>query len=117
MPWSKKSIMDERYCAIRAYMTRNFSKVEICQAYDISRPTLDKWIKRFHVGGRPSLVDRTSRPRTCPNKTSVDVETLIFYLSKKKDWQAHKINSHLSNISQNPNHLNPSLKQNAILSH
>jgi transposase-like protein len=35
----------------------------------ISRPTADKWWRRFAAQGYEGLVDRSSRPRRCPHQT------------------------------------------------
>ena len=95
MPWSETTIMDERYCAIRELLTGNFSKTELCQSYNISRPTLDKWINRYHAEGFHGLFDRSSKPISCPHKTPTEIENLILDLNQRKGWQAHKIHSHL----------------------
>ena len=58
MPWSENKNMDLRFASIKEYHTGNFSKTEICSIYGISRPTFDKWLKRFDMEGWEGMKDR-----------------------------------------------------------
>jgi transposase InsO family protein len=46
----------------------------------ISRPTAYKWWRRWRDEGAAGLVDRSSRPRTCPHRTSPRIEQQIVKL-------------------------------------
>lgn len=46
----------------------------------ISRPTAYKWWRRWQVDGLEGLVDRSSRPRCCPHRTSDEMEAQIVAL-------------------------------------
>jgi transposase-like protein len=43
----------------------------------ISRPTAYKWWRRWQDDGERGLVDRSSRPRSCPHRTPPEVESAI----------------------------------------
>jgi transposase len=43
----------------------------------ISRPTAYKWWRRWQELGVDGLVDRSSRPRSCPHQTSTEVQAAI----------------------------------------
>ena len=43
----------------------------------ISRPTAYKWWHRWDEFGTEGLVDRSSRPRSCPHRTSAAIEVQI----------------------------------------
>jgi len=43
----------------------------------ISRPTAYKWWRRWQDEGEAGLVDRSSRPRSCPHRTSPEMEAQI----------------------------------------
>jgi len=43
----------------------------------ISRPTAYKWWRRWQDDGEAGLVDRSSRPRSCPHQTSPELEAQI----------------------------------------
>jgi len=46
----------------------------------ISRPTAYKWWRRWQDVGEAGLVDRSSRPRSCPHQTPPEVEAAIVEL-------------------------------------
>ena len=58
----------------------------IAEQLGISRATVHKWVRRHREEGWPGLVDRSSRPRTCPTRTPVQVEAAILALRR----QAHR---------------------------
>ena len=43
-----------------------WSPAAAAEAAGVSRATCYKWVKRYLSEGEPGLVDRSSRPRTCP---------------------------------------------------
>jgi transposase InsO family protein len=43
----------------------------------VSRTCAWRWWRRYQAEGRPGLVDRSSRPRSCPHRTPACVETRI----------------------------------------
>jgi transposase InsO family protein len=49
----------------------------------ISRPTAYKWWHRFEAEGTAGLVDRSSRPRSCPHQTPAELEAAIVELRQK----------------------------------
>jgi transposase InsO family protein len=95
MPWSENSKMDARFAAIKEYHTGNYTKSCICEIYGISRPTFDKWLKRFDQNGWNGLQDLTSRPHSSPSRTSKRIRNMILRLNEKKGWQNKKIHGHL----------------------
>ena len=46
----------------------------------ISRPTAYKWWRRWQDDGEAGLIDRSSRPRSCPHQTSPEIEAQIVEL-------------------------------------
>jgi transposase InsO family protein len=48
----------------------------------ISRPTAYKWWRRWQDDGEAGLVDRSSRPRSCPHRTSPELEAQIAELRR-----------------------------------
>ena len=65
-----------RNLAVQRYLAGH--KVsDVAAQLGISRTTVYKWIARFHAEGPAGLVDRSSRPRTSPRRTSLLVELTI----------------------------------------
>jgi transposase InsO family protein len=49
----------------------------------ISRPTAYKWWRRWQADGLQGLVDRSSRPRSCPHQTGPQIEAAIVGLRRE----------------------------------
>jgi len=52
-------------------------QAHIAKAMGISRKCVKKWLDRYAVEGAGGLQDRSSRPRTCPSRTSRQVEDRV----------------------------------------
>ena len=67
-----------------------WKQAHIAKAMGISRQCVKKWIDRHRVEGEAGLADRSSRPRSCPSRTSLEVETQIVELRLRErrgpDW-------------------------------
>ena len=65
-------------------------KAHIAKAMGISRRCVAKWLARFAAEGEAGLADRSSRPRSCPGRTSAQVEARIVELRRRErrgpDW-------------------------------
>ena len=65
-------------------------QAHIAKAMGISRQCVKKWIDRYAAEGEAGLHDRSSRPHTCPRRTSATVERRIVALRRKErrgpDW-------------------------------
>jgi len=58
------------------YHLRGHTKRETCIKHEISRPTLDSWLKRYD-GRRESLADKSKKPRRSPKQCRADEEQLV----------------------------------------
>ena len=58
MPWKETSAMDQRIQLIADWLSGAYTKRELCRAYEISRPTADKWIARYAARGAPAEARR-----------------------------------------------------------
>jgi transposase InsO family protein len=59
-------------------------QAHIAAAMGISRKCVRTWIIRFEAEGEAGLVDRSSRPRTSPRRTSAEVEDRIIELRSQQ---------------------------------
>ncbi|MDG9715000.1 helix-turn-helix domain-containing protein, partial [Streptomyces sp. DH10] len=50
----------------------------------ISRPTAHKWIRRWQSEGESGLIDRSSRPRTTPHRTTAATEARVCRLRQSR---------------------------------
>ncbi len=81
MPWKEKSVEQMREEFVKRVLSKEKSKSELCREYGISRPTGDKWIKRFLQ--EDDLSDKSRAPFKTANKTSVEMEHFIVDYRKK----------------------------------
>lgn len=75
MPWKDKGLTMMREEFVKRALAHETSKSALCKEYNISRPTGDKWIKRY-LNNEP-LSDKSKKPFKTVNKTSDDMEKLI----------------------------------------
>ena len=62
----------------------------VAKELGISRQCAHRWIARYRVEGDAGLLDRSSRPRTCPRRTPGSVEERVLQLRRDQrrgqDW-------------------------------
>lgn len=75
MPWEKT--MDQRIRAMMDVLNNGFLKVSVCKDLGISRPTLDKWLRRYEQEGVEGLRDRSRAPHHHPNTVDAQTEEMI----------------------------------------
>jgi len=96
MPWKETCAMQQRQAFIEAWLSREFSKSELCRRFGISRPTGDKWIERFCVEGSQGLVERSRAPHNRVNQTATRlVETILSTKHRYPSWGAVPIRDKL----------------------
>ena len=75
----------------RDYLSGQWSMSELCDRYQISRPTGYKWIDRLETEGLKAVDDRCRAPNRHPNRTPEHVECEILVLREKYGWGATKL--------------------------
>ena len=73
MPWQETCVMTLKEELIHLWMA-GVSKTELSRAFKISRPTVDKWLKRYHEYGMNGLQERSRRPNHSPAAISDDIK-------------------------------------------
>jgi transposase InsO family protein len=61
-----------RLTMVRRVIEQGWSFTEAAEAAGVSERTACKWVGRFRAEGEAGLVDRSSEPRSVPNRTSED---------------------------------------------
>lgn len=77
MPWEQTTAMDQRVQFIADWLSGDYFKIELCKAYGISRPTADKWIKRYQEGGVIALEELSHAAHYHPNATLEPIRKMI----------------------------------------
>jgi len=75
----------------RDYASGQWSMSELCDRYQISRPTGYKWVDRIENEGLKAVKDRSRAPLGQPNRTPEQVEREILALREKYGWGASKL--------------------------
>ena len=81
MPWKEKSVEKMREEFVKRVLSEEKSKSALCREYGISRPTGDKWIKRYQ--NDETLSDKSRAPFKTVNKTPEEMEKFIVDYRKK----------------------------------
>jgi transposase InsO family protein len=84
--------MDQRVRFLADWLRGGVSKRALCEAYGISRPTGDKWIRRYEAEGVQGLADRSRAPRRRPNATAEALRQRIVETKlAHQDWGPKKV--------------------------
>jgi len=75
----------------RDYASGQWSMSELCDRYQISRPTGYKWIDRLETEGLKAVEDRSRAPNRPPNRTPAHLEREILVLRGKYGWGATRL--------------------------
>ena len=75
-PWSRLLLV-ERVAAGRP-------AAHVAAEMGISRATAYKWLARYRAEGGAGLLDRSSRPRSCPTRTDPVLEAAILALRRDR---------------------------------
>ena len=98
MPWKQREIFDMRSEAVTQALNHEKSKADICRFFNISRPTLDKWIRRYQEEGASGLHDCSRRPHSQPKRTSeTHTDLILATRAKFLCWGAKKLREFLIN--------------------
>ncbi len=75
----------------RDYASGQWSMSELCDRFQISRPTGYKWVDRIEQEGLKAVADRSRAPGWHPNRTPEHVERELLALRDKYGWGATKL--------------------------
>jgi transposase InsO family protein len=65
---------------------------QLCQEFQISRPTGYEWCRRYQTGGYRAVVEKSRRPRHSPQQTCPAMEQRVVELRQQRpDWGAGKL--------------------------
>lgn len=91
MPIVERTIVDIREEIARLALDERYTVTEVAERYGVSRPTVRLWRDRYREGGRAGLVDHSHAARSCPHRTSEQIEALIVAERGRYGWGSKKI--------------------------
>ena len=92
MPWKDTTTMEQKVEFIHEWLSNQYTITVLCEAFEITRPTAYRLIKRYEEIGIPGLLEKSKAPLNHPNRTKKEVEKAIIDLRKDhRRWGAKKI--------------------------
>jgi transposase InsO family protein len=92
VPWNVRGKVELRLEFVKRVVVGGEPISRLCKEYGITRPTGYLWLRRYQETRKiQSLVDRSHRPKTCPNRTDTQIETRVVELRNKYGWGADKL--------------------------
>ena len=92
MPWRESCCVDERLRFIADWLECEWTVVELCERYAVSRKTAYKWIERYRQEGPVGLAGRSSAPLRHGRATSDEVAgAILAQKAARPSWGPRKI--------------------------
>jgi len=92
MAWGTVDIDEQRIRFVVRASRREKTMRELCQEFQISRPTGYDWLRRYQGGGMAAVVEKSRRPHRSPGRTPALVEQRVIELRHERpDWGARKL--------------------------
>src|SRR6516225_8278995 len=92
MPWRESCAMDERVRFISDHLKGDWTMIELCERYEISRKTGYKWLDRYRAEGPEGLAERSRAPHAHGLATpDYLVEAIVGLRRERPSWGPRKI--------------------------
>jgi transposase len=87
-----KDVAEQRTRFVVAASRREKPMVQLCQEFEISRPTGYGWLKRYQQQGVAGLKELSRRPHHSPNQMQAEIQQRVVELRQQRpDWGARKL--------------------------
>lgn len=85
-------VQEQRVRFVVAAGRREKPFTELCQEFEISRPTGYLWLKRYQQSGVAGIAEKSRRPERSPERTPAKLEQQVVQVRKRyPDWGARKL--------------------------
>ena len=92
MAWGNVDIDEQRVRFVVSASRGEQSMRQLCEEFQISRPTGYQWLRRYQVGGIAGVVEKSRRPRHSPRQTAAEIVHRVIALREQRpDWGARKL--------------------------
>jgi len=76
-------VAEQRYRAVLEVLDEGATVTDVARRYGVARQTVHGWLRRYAAdGGLAGLVDRSSRPESCPHQMSAVTEARVLGLRR-----------------------------------
>jgi transposase-like protein len=76
-------LVEQRYAAVKDVLDNDASVTDVARRNGVSRSAVHEWLVKYAKHGLAGLVDKTSRPASCPHQMDVLVEARIVELRRE----------------------------------
>jgi transposase len=95
-------VVEQRYQAVLEVLG-GATVVDVARRYGVARQTVHGWLRRYADQGLAGLVDKSSKPDTCPHQTPAMVEARIVEMRRvHPGWGPRTIVYHLGREGVEP---------------
>ena len=92
MAWGTVNVDEQRIRFVVCASRREKTMQQLCEEFQISRPTGYEWLRRYQTGGIAGVVEKSRRPRHSPGQTAAEIEQRVVELRQQRpDWGARKL--------------------------
>jgi transposase InsO family protein len=99
VPWSEKSIMEQRQEFVMLFEQEGVNRRELCRRFGISPMTAYELARRYRQEGEAGLADRSRRPHHSPERTPAGMEELVLAVRDEHPvWGGRKIRRRLQDL-------------------
>jgi transposase InsO family protein len=96
-------LVELRYRAVLEVLNDGASVTDVARRYGVGRQTVHKWLKRYASEGLGGLIDKSSRPDTCPHQMPPHVEARVVEMRRlHPGWGPRTILNRLIRESTQP---------------
>jgi len=96
-------LVEQRYKAVLEVLDGALSVTDVARRYGVGRQTVHTWLRRYAAEGLPGLVDRSSRPGSCPHQMPPAVEARVIEMRRQHPgWGPRTILSRLVRAGVTP---------------
>lgn len=96
-------LVEQRYKAVLEVLDGATSVTEVARRYEVSRQTIHKWLVRYASDGLAGLVDKSSKPETCPHQMPPVVEAKILEMRRAHpEWGPRTLLNRLARAGVEP---------------
>lgn len=76
-------LVEQRYKAVLEVLDSGLSVTDVARRYGVGRQTVHTWLRRYTAEGLPGLIDRSSRPGSCPHQMPPAVEARVVEMRRQ----------------------------------
>lgn len=75
-------LVEQRYKAVLEVLDDGATVTDVARRYGVGRQTVHVWLRRYAAEGLGGLVDRSSRPDTCPHQMPPRIEARVLEMRR-----------------------------------